>query len=85
MPEELAEAAGDRLRCYCGMPATLFTQGLPTGEIVAFGRRIAKAFNGRVLVNVGDILPPEGEIEQVIELGKAIMSIGGQASALSGR
>lgn len=51
----------------------------------ALGRRIAKAFNGRVLVNVGDILPPEGEIEQVIELGKAIMSIGGQASALSGR
>lgn len=74
-PEELAAAAGDRLHCYCGVPATMFTQGLPTKEIVDFGLRIAEAFQRRVLVNIGDILPPEGDINQVIELGKAIMAL----------
>ena len=72
-PEELAAAAGDRLHCYCGVPATLFTQGLPTGELVDFGVRIARAFKNRVLVNVGDILPPEGDIQQVIAVGQAVM------------
>ncbi|MGE5549663.1 MAG: uroporphyrinogen decarboxylase family protein [Bacteroidota bacterium] len=76
-PEELAVAAGEDLHCYCGVPATLLTQRLPTREIVNFGLRIAKAFRNRVLVNIGDILPPEGDIEQVIELGKAVQSLRG--------
>ena len=74
-PEELAAAAGDRLHCYCGIPATLFTQGLPSGELVDFGVRITRAFKNRVLVNVGDILPPEGDIQQVIAIGQAVMGI----------
>ncbi|MGE5583643.1 MAG: uroporphyrinogen decarboxylase family protein [Bacillota bacterium] len=73
--EELATISGDSLHCYCGVPATMFTQRLPTEEIVDFGIRIAGAFRNRVIVNIGDILPPEGDIQQVIELGKAIAAI----------
>ena len=70
--EELAAALPDGMAAFCGVPATLFCQGLPTHEIVAFGRRIAHALRGRGIVNVGDILPPEGDIEQVIALGESL-------------
>jgi hypothetical protein len=55
--------------CYCGVPATLFSQGLPTETILAYGSRILDAFAGRVLLNVGDILPTDGSIDQLIALG----------------
>jgi hypothetical protein len=73
--EQLATVTGKGLHCYCGIPSSLLTQHLPTEEIVNFGIRIAKAFNNRVIVNIGDILPPEGDIEQVIAVGKAVRAI----------
>ena len=51
------------------------TQQLPTEEIVDFGLRIARAFSNKVIVNIGDILPPEGDIQQVIEVGKAVETL----------
>jgi Uroporphyrinogen decarboxylase (URO-D) len=79
-PEELAAAtvgAGGRARmaCYCGVPASLFTTGADPKTLADFGERIARAFDGRVIVNVGDILPPNGNIEGVIEVGKRIASL----------
>ena len=68
--EQLAAALPEGMSCYCGVPATLFCQGLPDEEIVAFGRRILDAFGGRVVLNVGDILPPNGDVRQVIRLGE---------------
>jgi len=77
--EELAAAlaagaspAGGRMSCYCGVPAGLLTIGQPTPAIAEFGQRIVRAFAGQVIVNVGDILPPTGDIEQVIALGEAV-------------
>jgi len=71
--EELAAALhGSRMRCYCGVPAGLLTIGLPAAEITDFGERIVRAFQGQVIVNVGDILPPIGDIEQVIALGERV-------------
>jgi hypothetical protein len=78
--EELAAAlaaagaapGGRRMRCYCGVPAGLLTIGLPTAQIADFGERIVRAFAGQVIVNVGDILPPTGDIEQVIALGERV-------------
>ncbi|KPK80483.1 MAG: hypothetical protein AMJ81_12070 [Phycisphaerae bacterium SM23_33] len=69
-PEELAAALPEGLACYCGVPATLLCQHLPDEEIVDFGRRILDAFAGRVILNIGDILPPNGDIQQVIRLGE---------------
>jgi hypothetical protein len=74
--EELAAALAPGMSCYCGVPAGLFTIGTTHDEICGFGERIARAFDGRVIVNVGDILPPTGDIGAVIALGKRIASLG---------
>jgi hypothetical protein len=73
--EELAGALKPGMSCYCGVPASMFTTNVPAEEIATFGERIARAFDGRVIVNVGDILPPTGDIDGVIELGKRIQSL----------
>jgi len=70
-PEELA-AAPDCPSCYLGIPASLFVGKESAEEVGAFGRRIAKAFDNQVIVNVGDILPPNGSIEKVIAAGVAL-------------
>jgi len=70
--EELAKATKDKMYCWCGVPATLFCQNLPDKEILDFGRRILDAFDGRVILNVGDILPTNGDIQQVIRLGEMV-------------
>jgi len=77
-PEELAAALhgpaacgpGRKMSAWCGVPSGLFTFGYPREKIADFGERISRAFDGRVVVNVGDILPPMGDIEAVIGLGE---------------
>jgi len=85
--EELAAALGSAhrpkppvgsawpMRCYCGVPASLFTTAVSPGEITDFGERIVRAFGGKVIVNVGDILPPTGDIERVVALGEAVRAL----------
>ena len=72
--EELADALPDGMYAFCGIPATLFCQNLPTEEILRFADRIITALKGRAILNVGDILPPNGDIEQVIALGEHVKS-----------
>jgi len=76
--EELAGALPGHMACYCGVPATLFCQHLPDEEILSFGRRILDAFAGRVILNIGDILPANGDIEQVVRLGELAAAWPGQ-------
>ena len=71
-PEELAAALPDRMSCYCGVPATLLCRSATGEQVVAFGRRILEAFGGRVILNVGDILPPDGDIRHVVALGEMV-------------
>jgi hypothetical protein len=68
--EDLAKALPHNMHCYCGVPSTLFTQKIPDVEIINCGKRILNAFQGKVILNIGDILPPNGDIEQVIKLGQ---------------
>jgi uroporphyrinogen-III decarboxylase len=70
-PEDLAAVLGPRLKAYCGVPSALFCTNVPTDEILAYGRRIAEGLAPNVILNVGDVLPPDGDIEQVIALGEA--------------
>lgn len=70
--EELAEAMPERMCAFCGVPATLFCQNLSNESLFTFADRIMTAFKGRGIVNVGDILPADGDIEQVIALGKHV-------------
>ena len=67
--EDLARAMPEAMKAFCGVPSSLFCQKLPMEKILAFGDRIRRAFKGRGILNVGDILPPDGDIEQVIALG----------------
>jgi len=71
-PEELASALGPKLKAYCGVPSTLFCTGVPTEDILAYGRRIMESLGPNVIVNVGDVLPPDGDIEQVVALGELV-------------
>lgn len=75
--EELAEALPEGMAAYCGVPATFFCQGRPTEEILRFADRILGALAGRGILNVGDILPPDGDLEQVIALGRHVREAGG--------
>jgi len=68
--EELAEALPEGMKAYCGVPSTMFCQQLPEEEIFAFADRIMNALKGRGILNVGDILPANGDIRQVIALGR---------------
>ena len=72
--EELAAALPDGMYAFCGVPATLFCQNLPTAQILDFADRILATLKGRAVINVGDILPPNGDIEQVIALGEHVKS-----------
>lgn len=80
-PEDLAAATGGRdgkrrVSCYCGVPASLFTTAAAPSSLADFAERIVRAFSGQVIVNVGDILPPNGNIEAVIEIGKRLAAPG---------
>jgi hypothetical protein len=70
--EELAEAMPEGMCAFCGVPATLFCQNLSNENLFVFADRIMTALKGRGIVNVGDILPADGDIEQVIALGKHV-------------
>ncbi len=72
--EELAGALPENMYAFCGVPATLFCQGLPTEKIIQFADRILTSLKGRGIINIGDILPPNGDIEQVIALGEHVKS-----------
>ena len=68
--EDLAAALPPGMCAFLGVPSSLLCQGLPDQQILAFGDRIMEAFRGRGFLNVADILPPDGDIEQVIALGE---------------
>lgn len=68
--EDLGRVLGPSLKAYCGVPSTLFCTHLPTEEIVAYGRRIVQTLSPNLILNVGDVLPPDGDIHQVIALGQ---------------
>jgi hypothetical protein len=73
-PEQLAEAIRGKQNAYLGVPASMFVQQSTEEEVLSYGKRILDAFEGRVILNVGDILPIDGSIESVIALGRMAKS-----------
>jgi uroporphyrinogen-III decarboxylase len=69
-PGDLAAALGEGQCAYCGVPSTLFVQGLADSVILDSAEEIVQALKGRLILNVGDVLPPNGDVQQVIELGE---------------
>jgi hypothetical protein len=74
-PEELAAALPEGMYAYCGVPSGFFADGSSVEKIIEFGEKNVKAGNGRFILNVGDILPTNGDIYKVIELGRHIQQI----------
>ncbi len=73
--EELASALSGGMRAYCGVPSIFFTQNAHISGIAAFAERIINALAGKVILNIGDILPADGDIHKAIELGKWVAQI----------
>ncbi|WP_312641146.1 uroporphyrinogen decarboxylase family protein [Hydrogenoanaerobacterium sp.] len=71
-PEELANSLGENMVAFVGVPSALFCDGTPVEALYSYADRIIKAFGGRAILNVGDILPANGSIENVIALGEYI-------------
>jgi hypothetical protein len=69
-PGELAAALGEGQYAYCGVPSVLFTQGVEERVILDSAQEIYDALRGRLVLNVGDVLPPNGDMRQVIRLGE---------------
>lgn len=72
--EELRDAIKGKTCCYLGVPASLLTSDKNRQEALEVGRRIVKAFHGRVIANIGDIVPINGDIKLVIKVGQEIMN-----------
>ena len=68
--EELPQAMNDNMAAYCGVPAIFFVENYTNEEIITFAKRIIKALAGKVILNIGDILPANGNIYKTIELGR---------------
>jgi hypothetical protein len=69
-PAELAAALGEGQYVYCGVPSVLFTQGVGDDVILDSAQEIYHALRDRLVLNVGDVLPPNGDMRQVIRLGE---------------
>lgn len=63
--EQMARALGPNQRLWCGVPATLFCDATTVQQVKDFSKRILDAFGPKVVLNVGDQLPPDGDLVRV--------------------
>ena len=74
-PEEVLEALGDRMKCWCGVPASLFCDSTPVEKIVEMSRHIIDVLGGRLILNVADQLPPNADIDKVEAVSKLVQEM----------
>ena len=72
---ELAEAMPEGMVAYVGVPSGLFIVGDSDDEILCSGREILEALGRRVILNVGDVLPANGRLEPLLQLGRWARSV----------
>ena len=72
---ELAEVMPDNISAFCGVPSTLFCQNLPDQQIIDAAVEIIANLKGSLFLNVGDILPANGNIEQVLKIADFVKRI----------
>ena len=68
----MAASLAPEQTAFVGVPSALFCDGTGEEELFALADRILRAFHGRVILNVGDILPANGDIRKVIALGEYV-------------
>lgn len=69
-PEELATVLPKNTYAYCGVPCTLFVQNLQEEVVFENASRIVNALKGKLILNIGDILPANGNIELVMKISR---------------
>lgn len=69
--EELREAMGDMV-LMDGLPAVLFLPNVSREEVRCYVWRTLGLFSPRLILGIGDMLPPEGEIEKVAMIGEML-------------
>ena len=74
-PEELAAAMGDKQYAYCGVPCTLFVQDLEEEVILNNARGIINALKGKLILNIGDIMPANGKIELLLKVSELVADL----------
>ena len=70
--QELAQALGAKQYAYCGIPANFFVDGKAENEILDFARMIVTEMNEKVILNVGDIMPEQGDINLIRKIRDCI-------------
>jgi len=73
--EDLRAGLGDRMHAFCGVPSTFFVQNLADEVILDYARRIIDTLGPKVILNVGDILPINGDIEQVARVAEMVNAL----------
>lgn len=69
--EEIHEAI-DGLVLMDGLPAILFLPWASDEELREFARKVIELFAPRLILGIGDLLPPNGDIEKVRMVGEIV-------------
>lgn len=73
--EDLRDALGPGMHAFTGIPSTLFAQGLDDAVILDYAGRIVDVMGEKAIMNVGDILPVNGDIRQVAEVARLVSAL----------
>jgi len=57
---------------YCGVPCALFVGEAGFGKVKENAESIIKALKGKVILNVGDIMPSNGNFDLLVELSDSL-------------
>ena len=75
-PEDVRAALGEHMKCWCGVPASLFCDETPLEEILRQTRHIIDVLGGRLILNVADQVPPNADIDKVEAVARLVKEIG---------
>jgi len=69
---DLTNALGLGMHAFAGIPSTFFAQDLPDSVVLDYARRIVDTLGEKAILNVGDILPINGNIDQVVKVAELV-------------
>ncbi|OGF51129.1 MAG: hypothetical protein A2231_00680 [Candidatus Firestonebacteria bacterium RIFOXYA2_FULL_40_8] len=74
-PAELMAALGKNQYTYCGVPCTLFVQDLKEEVVLDNARSIINSLKGKLILNIGDIMPANGKIDLLLKVSELVEEI----------
>lgn len=71
-PQELAKALGPGQKAWCGVPASMVADGTSLETILEMNESIKSALGDRVILNIGDQVPPDADIDKVAAIARHV-------------